>query len=88
MGIAPVGRAKWSVSEKMSETIRRERAQVEGVIGGIKSKKYGFNKPNVKSSVAGDVWPSLVFGLQSVQSFEKIKRATTSNGIMGEDLGI
>jgi transposase, IS5 family len=52
VGIAPVGKAKWSVSEKMSEVIRRERAQVEGVIGSVKSKKYGFNKPNVKSTRA------------------------------------
>lgn len=52
VGIAPTGKAKWSVSEKMSEVIRRGRAQVEGVIGSIKSKKYGFNKPNVKSTLA------------------------------------
>jgi hypothetical protein len=52
VGIAPAGKAAWSVSEKMSEKIRRERAQVEGVIGTLKSKKYGFNKPNVKSTVA------------------------------------
>jgi hypothetical protein len=52
VGIAPTGKTKWSVSEKMSEAIRRERAQVEGVIGNLKSKKYGFNKPNVKSTVA------------------------------------
>jgi hypothetical protein len=49
VGIAPTGKADWAVSEKMSERIRRERAQVEGLIGNAKSKKYGFNKPNVKS---------------------------------------
>lgn len=52
VGIAPKGKAKWDVSERMSEIIRCERAQVEGVIGSIKSKKYGFNKPNVKSTMA------------------------------------
>ena len=36
VGIAPTGKAKWNVSEKMAETIRRERAQVEGVIGNVK----------------------------------------------------
>ena len=41
VGIAPTGKTPWSVSEKMSEVIRRERAQVEGVIGNLKSKKYG-----------------------------------------------
>ncbi len=52
IGIAPLGKAKWNVSERMSEKIRRERAQVEGVIGSLKSRKYGFNKPNVKSTMA------------------------------------
>lgn len=52
VGIAPAGKADWAVSEKMSERISRERAQVEGVIGAVKSKKYGFNKPNVKSTPA------------------------------------
>jgi len=52
VGIAPTGKAKWDVSEKMAEVIRRERAQVEGVIGNVKSKKYGFNKPNAKSTRA------------------------------------
>lgn len=52
VGIAPTGKTEWSVSEKMSKRIARERAQVEGLIGNSKSKKYGFNKPNVKSTVA------------------------------------
>ena len=26
-----------------------ERAQVEGGIGNVKARKYGFNKPNVRS---------------------------------------
>ena len=52
VGIAPLGQADWSVSTKMSEKIKCERAQVEGVIGNLKSKKYGFNKPNVKSTAA------------------------------------
>ncbi len=52
VGIAPTGKTKWAVSEKLSEVIKRERAQVEGLIGNVKSKKYGFNKPNVKSTMA------------------------------------
>ena len=52
VGIAPTGQAEWSVSTKMSEKIKCERAQVEGVIGNLKSKKYGFNKSNVKSTSA------------------------------------
>ena len=50
VGIAPTGKAKWSVGESVAEKIRCERAQVEGVIGNVKSKKYGFNKPNAKST--------------------------------------
>lgn len=49
VGIAPAGKTKWSVSERMAEAIRRERAQVEGLIGNLKSKKFGFNKPNARS---------------------------------------
>jgi IS5 family transposase len=52
VGIAPLGQAEWSVSTKMSEEIKCERAQVEGLIGNLKSKKYGFNKSNVKSTKA------------------------------------
>lgn len=49
VGIAPMGKASWNVSDTMAEKIRCERAQVEGVIGNAKSRKYGFNKPNAKS---------------------------------------
>lgn len=49
VGIAPTGKAPWVVSETRAEAIRRERAQVEGVIGNVKSKKFGFNKPNARS---------------------------------------
>lgn len=49
VGIAPKGRAKWLVSEGIKARITNERAQVEGGIGTIKSKRYGFNKPNVTS---------------------------------------
>ncbi len=46
VGIAPKGLSDWAVTEKMSHKIKRERAQVEGVIGIAKSQKYGFNKPD------------------------------------------
>ncbi len=73
VGIAPTGKAKWSVSEKMSEVIRRERAQVEGVIGNVKSKKYGFNKPNVKSIVAMETsGQRSFFGFNLVKALRKL----------------
>lgn len=68
VGIAPTGKTKWSVSERLSEVIRRERAQVEGVIGSIKSKKYGFNKPNVKST-----WAMEMSGHRSCLGFNLCK---------------
>lgn len=49
VGIAPLGKAPWAVSKRIAEIIRRERAQVEGCIGSIKSPIYGFNKPNARS---------------------------------------
>jgi hypothetical protein len=52
VGIAPTGKAGWAVSENMRKKIVRERAQVEGCIGTIKSSRYGFNKPNAKSTLA------------------------------------
>ena len=52
IGIALRGKKAWAVSEKMSERIRRERAQVEGSIGTIKSPRYGFTKPRAFSTAA------------------------------------
>ncbi len=52
IGIAPRGKRSWSVSEKMAERIRRERAQVEGSIGTIKCSRYGFTKPRAFSAAA------------------------------------
>jgi hypothetical protein len=74
VGIAPTGKAPWAVSEKMSEVIRRERAQVEGLIGTLKSKKYGFNKPNVRSTVAMEM-----SGHRSLLGFNLIKALKNLN---------
>ena len=52
VGIAPTGNTEWSVPAKMRARIVRERAQVEGGIGTIKTSRYGFNKPNAKSTSA------------------------------------
>jgi hypothetical protein len=49
VGIAPAGKAAWDCSPAMEAKIKRERAQVEGCIGTIKSPIYGFNKPNARS---------------------------------------
>jgi IS5 family transposase len=52
VGIAPKGKDKWAVSDTMQTKIKRERAQVEGSIGTIKSPIYGFNKPDARSTRA------------------------------------
>jgi transposase, IS5 family len=52
VGVAPRGSDDWAVSKTMQEKIKRERAQVEGSIGTIKSARYGFNKPNTRSTEA------------------------------------
>ena len=49
VGIAPTGQNKWAVSKIKKKHITRERAQVEGLIGTVKSSLYGFNKPNARS---------------------------------------
>jgi hypothetical protein len=52
VGLAPRGKAKWQVTGKMKDKLVSERAQVEGGIGVLKSRKYGFNRPAAKSANA------------------------------------
>ena len=49
VGLAPLGQAKWVVSEKVKDELVRERALIEAGIGTIKCNKYGFNKPAARS---------------------------------------
>jgi len=49
VGLAPRGKAEWKVSGAIKEKLVSERAQVEGGIGTIKHKKYGFNRPAARS---------------------------------------
>lgn len=50
VGLAPRGKAEWQVVGKVKDKLVSERAQVEGCIGSVKSRKYGFNKPAAKSA--------------------------------------
>jgi len=52
VGLAPRGKAKWQVHGKIKDKLVSERSQVEGGIGTIKSRKYGFNRPAAKSAAA------------------------------------
>jgi len=49
VGLAPRGKARWEVSGRVKERLVNERAQVEGSIGAIKSRRYGFNRPAARS---------------------------------------
>jgi Transposase domain (DUF772) len=52
VGLAPRGRARWSVRGAMKDKLVRERAQIEGGIGTVKHSKYGFTKPAARSAPA------------------------------------
>ena len=50
VGIQPRGKAKWSVAEEDQEEVRSQRGKTEGVIGTLKSGKYGFNQRRERSN--------------------------------------
>ena len=50
VGLAPRGKAKWAVAEKVKDKLVNERARVEGSIGAVKSGRYGFNRPAARSA--------------------------------------
>ncbi len=49
VGVQPKGKGTWRVAEEVRETVRSERGQTEGIIGTLKSTKYGFNKPKERT---------------------------------------
>ena len=63
-GIQPKGQGAWHVAEAVRETVRSERGRTEGIIGTLKTDKYGFNKPKER------LWQTLeMAGPRSVLSF-------------------
>jgi len=64
VGIQPKGKAPWEVSGEDREIVKSERAMMEGVIGTLKTKKYGFNKPKERS-----IETLLSAGQRSILSF-------------------
>lgn len=50
IGLAPRGRTAWEVDEATRRRLVSERVKVEGSIGTLKSRKYGFNRPRGRSS--------------------------------------
>lgn len=49
VALAPRGKLAWAVDEKTRATMVKERALVEGGIGTVKSRRYGFNRPRARS---------------------------------------
>ncbi|MCI0390429.1 MAG: hypothetical protein MOB07_16900 [Acidobacteria bacterium] len=50
VGIQPRGKAKWCVAEEDQQEVRSQRGKTEGVIGTLKSRKYGFNQRRERSN--------------------------------------
>ena len=64
IGIQPTGHGAWHVAEAVRETVRSERGKTEGIIGTLKTDKYGFNKPQERR------WQTLeMAGPRSILSF-------------------
>jgi hypothetical protein len=64
VGIQPKGQRAWHVAEDVRQTVRSERGKTEGIIGTLKTDKYGFNKPKER------LWQTLeMAGPRSILSF-------------------
>jgi hypothetical protein len=64
IGIQPKSHGAWLVAEAVRETVRSERGKTEGIIGTLKTDKYGFNKPKER------LWQTLeMAGPRSILSF-------------------
>ena len=75
VGLAPRGKTEWSVSGKVKDDLVRERAQVEGGIGTIKSAKYGFNRPEARSAaMMGTLGQRAVLGCNLTKLIRDIAR--------------
>jgi hypothetical protein len=50
IAVAPRGKARWAVAGRIKDQLVRERAQIEGCIGAVKSPRYGFHRPAARST--------------------------------------
>ena len=50
VGLAPTGSARWPTHKEAIARLRSERVKVEGSIGAVKSGRYTFDRPNVRST--------------------------------------
>ena len=64
IGLAPRGRTRWEVSGAMKRRLVSERVKVEGSIGTLKSRRYGFNRPRARSeAMMGECGQRAVLGM-------------------------
>lgn len=64
IGLAPRGRTEWEVSDPMKRRLISERVRVEGSIGTLKSRRYGFNRPRARSeAMMGSCGQRAVLGM-------------------------
>ena len=50
VGIPPRGKGEWRVEKKDQEEVKSQRGMTEGVIGKLKSRKYGFSHRQERSA--------------------------------------
>lgn len=50
VALAPRGKARWPVGGRVKKRLIKERAQIEGGIGALKSGRYGFHRPAARSA--------------------------------------
>lgn len=77
IGIQPKGQGAWCIAEAVRDTVRSERGKTEGIIGTLKTNKYGFNKPKER------LWQTLeMAGPRSILSFNlnKLMRDVVAAG--------
>ena len=68
------------MAEAIRETVRSERGKTEGIIGTLKTDKYGFNKPKER------LWQTLeMAGPRSILSFNLNKFMRDVYGPTGRD---
>ncbi len=69
VGIQPRGKADWLVGESERDTVRSIRAKTEGIIGTLKTEKYGFNDPKTKSTTTTEMAGQRAFVSKNLNKF-------------------
>ena len=84
IGIQPKGQRAWHVAEDVRQTVRSERGKTEGIIGTLKTAKYGFNKAQGTSVAdAGDGR----FPVSPPQSEQTDARSGAGQQVRRKDIG-